>query len=438
MYYPHDDELDDTDFLLRQYGEYDEEYDEYYTIESEHERYIELILEGKDEYEGRIPKISDRKSILFDNVGKKLIKSSGVMDISDKHIFVIKGRFYSVYTLSDCKYLYTLELLPGTVLTFDELYGRIIKASIPNKNSRKYGYVLFPEKIVIPFQYDYVSIEYSDYAIVGISGKRGLINALGVRTIEPIYDFLEHTKDNKDILLSNNGGELNEEKDVIGGLWGAVKTTGEILFEPCYDKIWIQNQYIFVVKEHKIGLINTNGNTVLDVVYDEILPPSENMIAIKISQKQLSKIGKLQYGYSDESLWGFADLNGEIKIEPRFEEVRRFSAGRAVYKQDEKYGFIDINGKKITPPLYSDAKSFDVVEQKAKVYIGEYYNYVNLNGELLADWQHNVRTHFNDAYNEEQHYNRYNRTYAQAVEGWSDEEIDEAFDGNPEAYWNID
>ena len=69
------------------------------------------------------------------------------------------------------------------------------------------------------------------------------------------------------------------------------------------------------------------------------------------------------------------------------------------------------------------------------------YNYVNLNGELLADWlpdSGNVRSHFNDDYNEEQHYTRYNGTYAQAYEGWSDEEIDEAFDGNPEAYWNID
>ena len=439
--YPNYDELDYdyyTELLL-----YDEEDRRIESIkrEDEYERYMELLLEGKNEDEGRIPVVSDKDSILFNNAGKKLIKSSGKMGFSDKHIYVEKGRFYNIYTLDDCKYLYTLELLPGKVFTLEELYGRIIKASIPNKKSRKYGYVLFPEKIVVPFQYDYVSIEYKDYAIVGISGKRGLINALGIRTIEPIYDFLEHANANGDILLSNNGGELNKNKEVVGGLWGAVKTTGEILFEPYYDNIWIKDQYFFVFKEYKCGLININGNKILDVIYDNILSPSENMIAIKISRKQLKELGKTQYGDSEESLWGFADLNGDIKIEPTFEEVRRFSAGRAVYKQDGRYGFIDINGKKITPPLYSDAESFDVVKQKAIVYIGKYYNYVNLNGELLADWlpdHKNVHKHFNEAYNEEKHYNRYNGAYAQAIEGWSDEEIDEAFDGYPDAYWNID
>ena len=40
---------------------------------------------------------------------------------------------------------------------------------------------------------------------------------------------------------------------------------------------------------------------------------------------------------------------------------------------------------------------------------------------------------------EERHtYGRYNGSYAQDVEGWSDQDIDDVFDGNPDAYWNID
>lgn len=35
-------------------------------------------------------------------------------------------------------------------------------------------------------------------------------------------------------------------------------------------------------------------------------------------------------------------------------------------------------------------------------------------------------------------YGRYNGSYAQDVEGWSDQDIDDAFDRNPDAYWNID
>lgn len=41
-------------------------------------------------------------------------------------------------------------------------------------------------------------------------------------------------------------------------------------------------------------------------------------------------------------------------------------------------------------------------------------------------------------YYEEETYERYRGSYAQDIEGWSDEAIDEVFDGDPDAYWNID
>lgn len=39
---------------------------------------------------------------------------------------------------------------------------------------------------------------------------------------------------------------------------------------------------------------------------------------------------------------------------------------------------------------------------------------------------------------DERTYENYNGSYAQDVEGWSDQDIDDVFDGNPDAYWNID
>lgn len=43
-----------------------------------------------------------------------------------------------------------------------------------------------------------------------------------------------------------------------------------------------------------------------------------------------------------------------------------------------------------------------------------------------------------ECYEEEPTYNNYNGSYAQDVEGWSDQDIDDVFDGDPDAYWNID
>lgn len=43
-----------------------------------------------------------------------------------------------------------------------------------------------------------------------------------------------------------------------------------------------------------------------------------------------------------------------------------------------------------------------------------------------------------EEYFEEPTYEHYRGSYAQDVEGWSDQAIDEVFDGDPDAYWNID
>jgi hypothetical protein len=43
-----------------------------------------------------------------------------------------------------------------------------------------------------------------------------------------------------------------------------------------------------------------------------------------------------------------------------------------------------------------------------------------------------------DEFNDGPTFERYNGTYAQDVAGFSDQDIDDAFDGEPEAYWNID
>lgn len=41
-------------------------------------------------------------------------------------------------------------------------------------------------------------------------------------------------------------------------------------------------------------------------------------------------------------------------------------------------------------------------------------------------------------FNDEKTNTRYNGSYAQDIEGWSDDDIDIVFEGDPDAYWNID
>lgn len=64
---------------------------------------------------------------------------------------------------------------------------------------------------------------------------------------------------------------------------------------------------------------------------------------------------------------------------------------------------------------------------------------------ILQEWmsKHDNDDYYydeNDSYDyyEEETYERYCESYAQYVEDWSDQDIDDVLDGDPDAYWNID
>ena len=64
-----------------------------------------------------------------------------------------------------------------------------------------------------------------------------------------------------------------------------------------------------------------------------------------------------------------------------------------------------------------------------------------LDEHVLHETDYRSNYHFyhrNDYYDEPRHYEEYAGTYVQDVMGWSDEMIDDALDGDPDAYWNID
>jgi len=58
--------------------------------------------------------------------------------------------------------------------------------------------------------------------------------------------------------------------------------------------------------------------------------------------------------------------------------------------------------------------------------------------EKYDAWENAQQADDYDHYQERHTYENYNGSYAQDVEGWSDQDIDDAFGGEPDAYWNID
>lgn len=64
---------------------------------------------------------------------------------------------------------------------------------------------------------------------------------------------------------------------------------------------------------------------------------------------------------------------------------------------------------------------------------------MNILSEKYEDWHNSKYSSTHNEYDDESHtYDNYNGSYAQDYEGWSDQDINDVFEGDPNAYWNID
>lgn len=96
-----------------------------------------------------------------------------------------------------------------------------------------------------------------------------------------------------------------------------------------------------------------------------------------------------------------------------------------------------------TPFIISDEAMYELSVLYPKITFD--YEFEKRRFSILQEWkskQNNDYCYIDENgsydYDEEETYERYSGTYAQEVEDWSDQEIDDVLDGDPEAYWNID
>ena len=72
------------------------------------------------------------------------------------------------------------------------------------------------------------------------------------------------------------------------------------------------------------GYIDDDGNEIVPRKYQEVLEPSEGMIAVR-----------------SHTRWGFYNMQGELVIPFDYTDASSFSEGLAGVRQKGKYGFID-------------------------------------------------------------------------------------------------
>ena len=129
-------------------------------------------------------------------------------------------------------------------------------------------------------------------------------------------------------------------------------------------------------------------------------------------------------------------IEGKENIQSFFENDR--------VKHPEKYakwGIINEKGEEVLPVIYDEVWNFYGKKRFSTTVVKDGYSsevyFHDLNPLLPYRKKNSLSSSFdNDDYGS--HYGEYAGSYAQDVMGYSDDVINDAFDGDPDAYWNID
>lgn len=231
--------------------------------------------------------------------------------------------------------------------------------------------------------------------------KIGFVNQLAVPVVEPKYDIF-------------NGNVMDETDFVKVGMrysYGYSRANGEV---QTYDR-------------YKWGLLDSKGRIILECNYANISISDD---------KTLFSLKSYDSGYC------VVNYNGKVIIPyGEYAIIDGFTNGYARVKKNRKYGIVNTKGEIVLPVEYDNIWSFyHRTELKSTRIIMKGMDNLRFDfatGKLNEPNINHIRQYnANDDYG--RHYGEYAGTYAQDVMGYSDDVINDAFDGEPEAYWNID
>ncbi len=214
-------------------------------------------------------------------------------------------------------------------------------AAVRSENRRRWGYINHSGHIVIGFQYYLAGEFYNSYAIVAKYKKGdllyGLINRKGKEVMPLQYRFMQWSTHNLIWADKSDNGFVSK--------YQCFTDSGTLAFK---------------------GTYHSHGH-----FYNGLCPVQNR-----------------------EELFGYIDLNGQLKIAYQYEEAGDFKEGYAVVMKDGKRFLIDSTGKEYNEMTYHEVREFK--EGLARVRIGKKYGFINRENVLVIPLVYDLAWFFSE------------------------------------------
>lgn len=188
-------------------------------------------------------------------------------------------------------------------------------------------------------------------------------------------------------VVPESAGVLSEGKICIkvDGSYGYYNELGDYLFGT-YEKAGaFKDGTAPVESEDGMFFIDTEGNKTNDLIYKDVVMNGNGVWNVRGHMLADAGNGYQIYDAEFNTIEGFIAEDVDILTED----------GIFAFKKDGKWGFANLNGEVIIEPKFENAMSFS--NGLAAVSNGEKWGFVNAEGQLGIDYQFMAADYFNDA-----------------------------------------
>ncbi len=311
------------------------------------------------------PAFDNNKWCYIDKKGNVLLQTdfSSIMGFyEDKAAVKIKGRYGFIDTSGK------MIIEPKFIMVghFNEGFCKVY---VKSEWGYKWGVIDSSGEFVVPPRYE----EVGDFS-------NGLVGVC-----EEEFDLVQYLNQKGEIVIEYGGYDLlnfsencipmeDEEKE----LYGYLGVDGKWEIQPAFAGTYVFSEGMagvnfFINGEPKTGFIDREGTQVVPPVYKTILPKFTCGRAVVYKKMR-----------NEEWLSGCIDRKGDLVIPYAFDSIEEFSENLSAVQVSErgKYGYIDINGvMKIKPRFDGPIGTFK--DGLAYVYEGSKTGYINPDGDFV-------------------------------------------------------
>ena len=121
--------------------------------------------------------------------------------------------------------------------------------------------------------------------------------------------------------------------------WGLINSDGDIVLDPDYDAIGEFQQFGYAVmqREGKVGMLNVNGEEVIEPAFEDLKVLDSTLVAVM-----------------DQGQWMVINLRGDILLEKGYERVQVWNGFYLAYQKEGKWGLTNKFGHQLATPKYNE------------------------------------------------------------------------------------